>query len=222
MTTAIAPDDALARWQRPHPDFASGHDSRSSENGLLNLFYGSLERASRYEWLNAGRTLVDKTYLRILWTSCELPPQAATFDQLASDLDSFIRQQLTPRWDQIDELDHNQRHQLAIELVDCAAMDLFRGNPDWQAASMLLFFLCPQLPVFPWHPSLQGQTGAESGETPANYSDYHQRCRPLLALKLPHCTEPPKASLGDERQCKAVNQLLARSDWWARRSLINI
>jgi len=217
MTTAIAPNDALARWQRPHPDFASGHDSRSSENGLLNLFYGSLARAARYEWLNAGRTLVDKTYLRILWTSCEMTPVATTFDQLASNLDGFIRNEITPRWEQMDELDHDQRHQLAIELVERAAQEVFPGNPNWQAASMLLFFLCPQLPVFPWHPSLHALSNSD---TATDYLAYHQPCRQLLARRLPHSGSAPKAEQGDERQCKEIDQRLSRGDWWQRRCLI--
>ena len=33
---------ALQRWQAPFPDFASGHDRRTSDAGLLELFYGGL------------------------------------------------------------------------------------------------------------------------------------------------------------------------------------
>ncbi|WP_156948453.1 hypothetical protein [Marinobacterium jannaschii] len=219
MTTAVAPNDALARWQQPHPDFASGHDMRSSENGLLNLFYGSLEHAARYQWLNAGRTLVDKTYLRILWSSCDMAPVATTYDQLASNLDSFIRDRISAHWEQLDELDHDQRHQLAIELVEQAAIAVFPGNPNWRAASMLLFFLCPQLPVFAWHHELQSPQS--DSQEPAGYAGYHAYCRQRLAQKLPHSATPPAAVQGDERQCKLIDRLLSRGDWWQRRCLFS-
>ena len=58
---------ALDRWARPFPGFTSGHDPRTSDQGLLTCLYGSLEHAARHEWLNAGRRLIDKTYLGMLW-----------------------------------------------------------------------------------------------------------------------------------------------------------
>jgi len=58
---------ALARWETPFPGFASGHDPRTSDNALLTLLYGGLVHAADHDWLNAGRRLIDKTYIDMLW-----------------------------------------------------------------------------------------------------------------------------------------------------------
>ena len=56
----------LRRWQAPFPGFTSGQDPRTSDNALLVLTYGGLDQAARHAWLNAGRRLIDKTYVEIL------------------------------------------------------------------------------------------------------------------------------------------------------------
>ncbi len=89
-------------WQQPHPAFASGLDSRSSDNALLLQCYGSLVRAAGHDWQNGGRTLVDKTYLRILGDCAALDYQGLTTDELAARLDGFVRRELAPRWTSLD------------------------------------------------------------------------------------------------------------------------
>ncbi len=214
----IVSAELIERWNLPHPAFASGQDLRSSERGLLQLLYGSMEHAARYQWQNGGRTLVDKTYLSILWTALELPPLSIGFETLASNLDRFIRLHLTECWNDLDQLDHEARHQLAIELVERASEQLFGSLHNDSYASNVLFFLCPQLPVFPYseshHLALQAQFPQQS--TPG-YADYHQACRQLLGHNLPHICSTPAPSA--ETTLPHLNTLLSQTDWWPRRLL---
>jgi hypothetical protein len=55
MKNLIINSSIDANWSSPSPLVGSGFDSRSSDNALLAIMYGSLERASRFGWLNAGR-----------------------------------------------------------------------------------------------------------------------------------------------------------------------
>jgi len=199
----------LERWQRPHPDFVSGRDPRSSDNALLALFYGSLERAARYDWLNAGRTLIDKTYLRILWTAEGLSTRGLSFDEMASRLDSFIRTALQPDWETWAELPETARRQAAADLVEQARRRIFATDADTGSASALLFFLCPQLPVFP---------GAVAG--PEYEAHLH---RNLDWLRLQPCLREipaPEVHYGQEREQTPIRALLADTDWWPRRLLL--
>ncbi|MFC6671034.1 hypothetical protein [Marinobacterium aestuariivivens] len=199
---------ARERWQQPHPSFSSGRDPRSSENAMLVLFYGSLEKAARYGWLNAGRTLVDKTYLRILWTARALPGNGLSFDEMAARLDSFIRAELQPQWVQLAQPGATERDIRAIELVETARLQLFGPASDADAASEVLFFLCPQLPVFPCR-------GIGAGR----YAGFHQGClQQLRALK--DQDECPTAGYGQPRERELIDTLLAQSDWWPRRLLV--
>nr|WP_067291549.1 hypothetical protein [Marinobacterium profundum] len=199
-------------WQQPHPDFTSGLDARSSENALLVLMYGGLEKAARYGWLNAGRTLIDKTYLRILWITQQLAPTGISFDELASRLDGFIRRELQPRWDELDSLEHDARHELAIALVEEFQAQVFQGTDQLEAATSVLFFLCPQLPVFRY---------TDPQSVPASdYPAWHQSCRQRLIALLPQvCSTTPFAHYGTAQEQQLITRLLAQSDWWPRRLL---
>jgi hypothetical protein len=206
-----APDSAiLERWSQPHPYFTSGTDMRSSDNALLVLLYGGLEKASRYGWLNAGRTLIDKTYLRILWITQQLEPPGISFDELASRLDGFIRAELQPVWDTLAELEHEERHALAVTLVARVQAQVFQRDDQLASASVLLFFLCPQLPVFVYR---------QGGEN-ADYVSWHQTCRRRLANVLPlvgHAV--PSPSYGTAQEQLLISRLLNQGDWWVRRLL---
>lgn len=203
-----AHDIALARWARPHPAFASGHDPRSSDNAVLVLFYGSLAKAARYDWLNAGRTLVDKTYLRILWTVRALPPNGLSFDELASRLDSFVRTELKPRWTELEGLQDGVRQSIAPALVEQARLQLFGPDGSTDAASEILFYLCPQLPVMPCRK-------LEAGGYTDLVTEIHER----LAGEAKDRLSLPQAVYGQDQERQLVDSLLARSDWWQRRVL---
>lgn len=215
--------ELVRRWTQPHPDFASGHDPRSSDQSLLEVFYGGLENAARYQWQNAGRTLIDKTYLAILWAALELEEPALGFERLASNLDNFIRDKLTECWSEFEELDHEARHQIAVELVTDASEQLFASQNNEGYASSILFFLCPQLPIFPYSDNHRQSVGgllAQSGKGDSidSYSDYHQACRQLLALNLPFLGTVPAPSALPSKTAN-LNAVLRQTDWWQRRLL---
>jgi hypothetical protein len=207
--------ELLRNWQQPHPDFTSGQDDRSSENALLVLLYGGLEKAARYGWLNTGRTLVDKTYLRILWVTQRLAPTGISFDELAARLDGFIRRELQPHWDTLDGLEHHARHELAQVLVEQLQAQVFQSTAQLESATALLFFLCPQLPVFAY------ESTTNAGNIPAtDYPGWHQSCRQRLIALLPQaCGTTPSATYGTVQEQQLITRLLAQSDWWPRRLL---
>lgn len=210
--------ELIRRWSQPHPAFASGQDPRSSDQSLLGFFFGGLENAARYQWQNAGRTLIDKTYLSILWAALELEKPSIGFDRLAACLDDFIRQKLAEEWCELDDLEHEHRHQFAIDLVTDASQQLFGSQHNEEHASLILFFLCPQLPIFPYsdrHQKAVGQLLSPS-ITIDGYADYHQACRGLLALNLPFLgtvATPSSASTA------SISTVLRQTDWWQRRLL---
>jgi len=194
-------------WTTPSPHWGTGIDPRSSEGGLFSLFYATLERASHYQWLNAGRTLVDKTYLTILCKAQQCSMQGIQPTELASRLDTFIRGELVERWTELDDLDHETRHTLALELHSKASDVMFPGDAAGEiTSSQILFYLVPQLPFFPMPADAQG-----------SYADWHQECRGQLALALPHLTEAPlPAVYGDEKAQRFVEARLKQGDWWQR------
>lgn len=193
-------------WQRPHPAFASGWDARSSENALLLQCYGSLARAAGFGWQNAGRTLVDKTYLRILGDCAGLDFQGLAMDELAARLDGFIRRELAPRWAEIGESRGSEGLELAGHLLEVGSLALF-GSPRAQAASsQLLFYLCPQLPLLPCPAGLQQDCAG------------HLQTSLALLPQLPVLPRPRQFA-GDARQQALIRQLIEGSDWWRRRVL---
>jgi hypothetical protein len=193
-------------WQQPHPAFASGNDARSSENALLLQLYGSLVKAAGCGWQNAGRTLVDKTYLRILKDCSGLDFQGLSVDELAARLDGFIRQELAPRWGQIAESRGAEGLPLATELFDACSLALFASAQVHRATRQLLFYLCPQLPLLPC-PSDSQQSSDEQLQA-------YQTLLPQLPV-LPR----PQQFAGDAQQQALIRQLIEGSDWWRRRVL---
>jgi hypothetical protein len=204
----------LQSWHQPHPAFTSGKDSRSSENALLVLMYGSLDKAARFGWLNAGRTLIDKTYLRILWATQGLEPTGISFDELASRLDAFIRRELQTCWDFLDSLEHEARHEQAKRLVERLQAQVFQSSGQLESATAVLFFLCPQLPVFLYTKSPNTQA-----EPVTDYPAWHRGCRQRLVPLLPLGRNTPSARYGTAQEQQLITRLLAQSDWWPRRLL---
>ncbi|MGX5220469.1 hypothetical protein [Pseudomonas sp. S9] len=182
-------------WQQPNPLFAGGNDQRSSENGLLLLFYGNLQKAAGYEWQNAGRALIDKTYLRIVGQCTGLDMQGLSADELAARLDGFIRRELAPRWDLIRRSHGNAGIELTRELLDKASQVLFEAPVMHAQTGPILFYLCPHLPLL-------------IGEHPL--ADQEQ----LNSLPvLPR----PQVFTGGAQQQALIRQLIEGSDWWRRR-----
>lgn len=190
-------------WQQPHPAFASGTDPRSSDNALLLLFYGSLAKAAGCGWQNAGRTLVDKTYLRILKERSGLDFQGLSVDELAGRLDGFIRRELIPRWALLGEPQGAAAQALAGQLLELASQALFDSPRAQASASHLLFYLCPQLPLLPWH--AHGDEDWLGG---------------LARLSQLPVLPRPQQFAGDAYQQALIRQLIEGSDWWRRRVLV--
>ena len=140
---------ALLRWQAPWTGFASGRDPRSSDNALLVLTYGGLVHAAQHEWLNAGRRLIDKTYIDMLWHVQDLTHmRTCRPEQIAAALDAVIDDTIRPLWPSLADLSDEQRFATATAWVEQMAARCFGSLHSEVAASRLMFYLLPMLPVF--------------------------------------------------------------------------
>ena len=212
---------ALSRWGQPYAGFASGHDRRTSDQGLLTLLYGGLEHAANYHWLNAGRRLIDKTYIDMLWHVQGLTDlRSVRPEQIAAALDPFIIDVIRPAWRDLPYLADSERLEISISWVEQMAGRCFGSVYSEAAASRLLFFLAPMLPVFNQsrghHMALDkvGHRPADQG-----YQAFAQAAgaayRDLLPRLLDHPSPDP--SIPDPRQGELLNRLLEQTDWWTRR-----
>lgn len=207
---------ALQRWQAPFPDFASGHDRRTSDAGLLELFYGGLLHAAAHDWLNAGRRLIDKTYVDMLWHVQRLTRmRACGAEQIAAALDDFIRGEVALRWTTLGQLTADDRAALARAWVEHLATHGFGSMHSEAAASRLLFYLCPTLPVF--NLSSGHLLALRQLDHPApsqRYGDYAAHAAAAYRERLPALLDraTPVGTDGD-----AARQVLAETDWWPRR-----
>ena len=143
---------AKERWSTPNPHFSHGQDLRSSDQGLLSGLFGGLVRAVEHGHQNAGRVLVDRTDIRILWESYQFPLPVRELDYCCRELDLFVRDSIFPIWETV-----SRQSAFSIEDEDVKlegwcryiAEDIF-GHEEYLAqTSVLLFFLCPGLPIFP-------------------------------------------------------------------------
>ena len=158
---------ALDRWRLPNPHFSHGQDSRSSDRGLLFGLYGGLVRAANHDWQNAGRVLVDRTDIRILFDSYQLPLPVRPLDQGCRALDLFVRESIFPLWQSTrdrsdgfpglifcgddwsgDNLSENDSA-IISDWVSFVAEEVFGDVEYHYHAEVLLFFLCPGLFVLP-------------------------------------------------------------------------
>lgn len=216
--------DPLTQWSTPCSQVGTGFDIRSSENGLLTMMYGSLERASHFGWLNAGRTLVDKTYIQLLWQAKQLPSFGLTHHDIATQLELFIRAHLQPIWVDIDTITLVKKQKLANSLINIAASTLFGDRHQEQAASWLLFYLCPQLPIFPVTHRLLNAisqshtlTSIKESHQTVDYNNNQIATRYLYEKSQPlNHYVLPTASYGNEKEQTIINTMLINSDWWSR------
>lgn len=213
----------LTQWSVPCPRAGTGFDIRSSENGLLTIMYGSLERASHFGWLNAGRTLVDKTYIQLLWQVKQLPYFGLTHHDIATQLELFIREHLQPIWADIDKITVIKKQKLASRLINIAASTLFGNRHQEQAASWLLFYLCPQLPIFPiihhlLNATSQNHTVTYSKKPHQTVNYYNKISSRYLYEKSQSLNHYilPTVNYGNEKEQTIINTMLINSDWWSR------
>ncbi len=138
--------DFLTCWQQPNPKFATGFDKRSSDRGLLEIIYGCYCHAQRNQWQNAGRALIDKTYLKILWHCyCELSPEP-DYTLLSQRLDNLLRTDF-PK--QLETVQRSSSDDELLSLIESTAIQLGLSDQAHNV-SWLLFFLCPQLDIIPF------------------------------------------------------------------------
>ena len=169
---------ALTRWQTPFPGFASGQDPRTSDNALLALLYGGLKHAADHEWLNAGRRLIDKTYVEMLWQVQGLENmRTCRPEQVSAALDNFIQGTVCKQWDALPILSPIEREELTNTWVHGMAKSCFGSLVSELAASRVLFYLCPTLPVFNLsrgHLITLEQLGYRSADN--SYASYARSC----------------------------------------------
>ncbi|MDJ0739941.1 MAG: hypothetical protein QNJ91_09505 [Gammaproteobacteria bacterium] len=210
---------ALQRWQRPCTGFASGNDPRTSDRALLGLTYGGLAHAAGHAWLNAGRRLIDKTYVAMLWHVQDLTAlRTVSPERVAARLDGFITTTIRPRWDDLPTLGSDDGPALAATWVERMARECFGSVHSELAASRLLFYLLPMLPVFNLSAG-HVKALAQLGDAPAStgyrayahtaMAAYRRVDAGLRQLPLPATTD----GAGDP----LIAGLLADTDWWPRR-----
>lgn len=212
---------ALARWNQPFPGFTSGRDPRTSDQALLTLLYGGLEHAARYDWQNAGRCLIDKTYVDMLWHVQGLTNMRVTGPgQISAALDGFIVATVRPRWQDLTQLSPDEGMEIATAWVEQMAAQCFGSVYSELAASRLMSFLFPMLPVFNFSGghllALErlGHTAAIKG-----YRGFAQAAAVAYREAFPvlrRLTIPP-VSFSDPQRGPLIKHLLADTDWWPRR-----
>ena len=183
--------------------------------------YGGLVHAAQHEWLNAGRRLIDRTYIDILWHVQDLTTlRTCRPDHIAAALDNFIREQIEPVWDELADLNATHKAELASRWVADMAQQCFGSLHSEPAASRLLFFLCPTLPLFNLSRghllALQRLGHTASGQDYRAYAaaaEHAYRARSQALRTLPR----PEPVFGDAAQRRLIQQLLDDSDWWERR-----
>lgn len=211
---------ALARWDRPFSGFTSGHDQRTSDRGLLTHLYGGLQHAAHYDWLNAGRRLIDKTYVDMLWHVQGLTNlRSVRSEQIAAALDPFIIDVVRPRWAGLPQLSDDERLETSIDWVETMAGKCFGTAYSEPAASRLLFFLVPTLPLF--NLSRGHQLALERlGHGPGanDYRGYAQAANAAYLGSLPQLRPLPlPPEVAGDRDRHLIDEVLQGTDWWPRR-----
>ena len=207
-------------WHNPNPLWGTGIDIRSSENILLLSFYGSLVSEEKKGWLNAGRRLIDKTDINMLWHAKYITPMSSvTCEKIAACLDDYIQQYIALNWTQLCSPTHEQGIKYAYELTTKATEDLFSSLKSTVAATNLLFFMFPQLPIYPFS---RGHVASleKLGYSPSdNYEEYCIAFKNFQKEIKPKTEglEHLKATAGNENQQKLITKIVKETDWQERR-----
>ena len=188
---------------------------------MLVLTYGGLVHAAQHEWLNAGRRLIDKTYIDILWHVQHLTAlRTCRPEQIAAALDNFIRDRIAPLWDGLADRDASHKAELAGRWVAEMAQQCCGSLHSEPAASRLLFFLCPMLPLYNF--SRGHRVALELLGHPVLGDGYHayaataDRAYREMSEAL-HTLPRPAPLFGDPAQRRLIQQMLDDGDWWQRR-----
>ncbi len=201
MKQNSSPDTATYSWQQASSDT----DPRSSGNGLLSIAYGNLEIAARNGW-NTEQSIISDSDLAILLTHSQSTQTPA---EIQPALKAFIKNNLQEDWSEYDDMTHAQRQDIAISLVNIFARTVLNNADKSRSASLLLFFLCPQLPIFP---------ATEESEMAADtYPEYYLKQKHAFTLALPSLDQgTPQIHYGNEQEQDIIRKLLAANNWWQR------
>ena len=123
-----------------------------------------------------------------------------------------------------------KKQKITIRLINIASSTLFGSRHQAQAASWLLFYLCPQLPIFPITDHLHYALIQNNAVTPSDkpyqatdcYQDYQVSAQALYEKLQPliYCAQPT-ASYGNAKEQVIVNSILMNSDWWKRHCFLH-
>ncbi|MEM7195638.1 MAG: hypothetical protein AAF402_11845 [Pseudomonadota bacterium] len=190
---------AEERWSQPNSFFGSGMDSRSSDNAMLCHLYGALIRASQYDWQNAGRVMLDRTDVRILFDSYQAVLPFRQLDVCCRELDRFVRDHVFSQWWAVDpnSVGPSEDRAIAIarEWVAEISESVFGDREYRFHAELVLFFSCPFLPVVP----------SRQGPISVHFAGVQEAVR------------RPAPVFGDAEQYTLIQSMLEQTDWWLRR-----
>jgi len=209
------------KWNEPNPEWTSGFDVRSSENNLMLSFYGAIINAEAHEWLNAGRRLIDKTDISMLWQAKQLTAMTAvTSERIAASLDDYLQRYIAEQWNELSQLNEEDKAIRADAFITKASNDLFGSLNSKVAASQLLFFMFPQLPIYPFsqgHQKSLKQLGYSLSSN--SYQDYSIAFKQLLHDVQHHfeALELLPSKTGNTKQLQLITDMLKQSDWQQRR-----
>ena len=222
-------DYAHKRWDSASPNFSHGQDMRSSDGALVTLFYGGLLKASEHDWQNAGRVLIDRTYVKILFETYHLSMPTRDLDVCCRLMDDFIRLSLIPNW--FDIHPWLQPHVKSSILDDARAVNSKTGTPtsplrwllEWPSeiaieilggeeyldhAMLLLFYTCPGLPFMP---------ATMHTSTIRRESNQTMRIECLNQSDSSNKITLPMSEYGTDSEKQIVQNMLRHCDWWYRR-----
>lgn len=203
------------RWQTPCPTYAEGKDSKTTDNGLLIDLYGALLSAAESGVLDTAQKIITAPsldrlqHVQSMTGSTDFRPT-----KVAHELNQFINSEVPFIWEELPSFDDFQKNELTRELIPKIATTFFDTNNE-VAASGLLFFLFPMLPVFSYRPSVSFTADVEI----KGYKEFHRLASKHYRLIKPALDNIPKpeAQFGNTEEQTLINDLLAQTDWWQRR-----
>jgi len=210
---------AQLAWKTPFPGFTSGHDLRTSTNALLVEFFGNLINASEHEWQNAGRRIIDKTFISMMMHVHSLSAiKSVTPERISASLDNFLQKEVAKHWKEISRNQFSNRD-LTLKWRKQLSITLIGSNPADSFTSYLMFYMLPSFPVIPVSQGSLIALGI-SLDTPISliheivYENFdHFKARYANSDKL---RVPPEPIFGTDREISMINELLLNTDWWQR------
>jgi hypothetical protein len=210
---------AQLAWKTSFPGFTSGHDLRTSTNALLVEFFGNVKNASEHEWQNAGRRIIDKTFISMMMHVHSLTAiKSVTPERISASLDNFLQKEVAKYWREIS-LNQFTNLDLALNWHKQLSITVIGSNPADSFTSYLMFYMLPSFPVIPISKGslisldipLDTPISLIHEMVYKNFDDF--KARYANSEKL--CA-PPEPIFGTDREMSMINELLLNTDWWQR------